>query len=293
MTSICHLPMKTHHIAIAAALLLALVSCRQGNTSTSNSVTIDTNVEEEFIAFQTELQELYYKDQQAISAAFDDGDEARAMELSAERDKAVSDLCMSYFEKHSNDQVGLLALSIYIQTNDGLGSEEMEALISRAGDALREDESLQEMLAARKAAESSSEGCAFIDIEGCNLDGAPVRLSDFAGRGGYVLVDFWASWCGPCMNAIPTLKSLQSRYGGKGLKIVGVNCWEEEAGNGPAAAKERKMTWPVIFADDSAANMYGIQAIPTLILIAPDGTIARRIVGEAEVVAAVEAAFAN
>ena len=106
-------------------------------------------------------------------------------------------------------------------------------------------------------------------------------LSEFAGKGSYVLMDFWASWCGPCMQAIPNLRAFKEKYASKGLKLVGVNVWDSSLEKGVACAKDKEMDCDIIFtSDNKAAETYGVDGIPTLILIAPDGTIVERLLGE-------------
>ena len=83
------------------------------------------------------------------------------------------------------------------------------------------------------------------------------------------------------MQAISKLRDYKELYSSKGLRIVGVNVWESDPAKGIACAKEKEMDWDIIFTSDhTATENYGVEGIPTLILIAPDGTIAERFLGE-------------
>ena len=94
--------------------------------------------------------------------------------------------------------------------------------------------------------------------------------------GHYTLVDFWASWCGPCRREIPVIKELLNEYGPKGLDVVGVAVWDQVPET-KKAMDELGITWPVIMdAKTIPTDMYGILGIPTIILIGPDGTILSR-----------------
>ncbi len=128
-------------------------------------------------------------------------------------------------------------------------------------------------------AAATQAGKMFVDFSGFALDGTVSRLSDYVGKGKYVLVDFWASWCGPCKGEIPSLIELQNRFGGEKFTVLGVNVWDEEA-KFRAALTEEGITYPQIFIPrdnkDNATELYGINGIPQIILFAPDGTIVQR-----------------
>ncbi len=128
-------------------------------------------------------------------------------------------------------------------------------------------------------AEATQPGKMFVDFGGLTVDGKPSRLSDYVGKGKYVLVDFWASWCGPCKGEIPNLIELQNKYGGDKFTVLGVNVWDEEA-KFKSALQAEGITYPQIFIPrdnkDNATGLYGIKGIPQIILFAPDGTILKR-----------------
>ena len=128
-------------------------------------------------------------------------------------------------------------------------------------------------------AEATQAGKMFVDFKGFTVDGAASKLSDYVGKGKYVLVDFWASWCGPCKGEIPNLIELQNKFAGENFTVLGVNVWDEEE-KFKAALTEEGITYPQIFIprnnEDNATELYGIQGIPQIILFAPDGTIVKR-----------------
>ena len=128
-------------------------------------------------------------------------------------------------------------------------------------------------------AAATQAGKMFVDFGGFTVDGKPSKLSDYVGKGKYVLVDFWASWCGPCKGEIPNLIELQNRYGGEKFTVLGVNVWDEEA-KFKAALTEEGITYPQIYIPrdnkDNATELYGINGIPQIILFGPDGTILKR-----------------
>ena len=140
-------------------------------------------------------------------------------------------------------------------------------------------------------AAATQAGKMFVDFSGFSVDGAVSKLSDYVGKGKYVLVDFWASWCGPCKGEIPNLIELQNRFGGDKFMVLGVNVWDEEE-KFKAAIPAEGITYPQIYIPrdnkDNATEMYGIKGIPQIILFAPDGTIVQRDLRGSEMKALVE-----
>lgn len=110
------------------------------------------------------------------------------------------------------------------------------------------------------------------DFELKTLDGEKVRLADY--RGKQVLLNFWASWCGPCRRELPTVSKLYDEYKDKGLVVLGVN----DEGKGPARqyVKEAGLSFPTL--DDSglkAHRLYRVRSIPTVFLIDGQGKVVR------------------
>lgn len=107
------------------------------------------------------------------------------------------------------------------------------------------------------------------------LDGGEMTLSEL--RGKPVLVDFWATWCGPCEETIPVLVEFQRKYGER-VGVLGISVdWEREAV--APFAREHRMNYPVLFGDESLAMQYGAPGFPTLFVVDAQGQIVEAHVG--------------
>lgn len=140
---------------------------------------------------------------------------------------------------------------------------------------LKKYQRVQKLLASAEAKERTTPGHKFVDFTVTN-DSVTQNLSDYVGKGKYVLVDFWASWCGPCIRETKVIKEILKEFGPKGLEALGVAVWDEPQ-NTLRAVEQHQLPWPQILNTQSVAtDLYGIPAIPCIILFGPDGTIISR-----------------
>ena len=186
----------------------------------------------------------------------------------------IKPLAEADLKEHPNDAIGLIALQNLLGMED-VNVAKAEALLQQAGDRLRAEESITKMVARLRRVEATQAGAQFVDFEGVDDANKAVRLSDYVGKGHYVLVDFWASWCGPCRREIGHLKKVRDAYTDKGLVILGTVVWDEMEDH-LKAMKELEITWPQIFNKTEATELYGIAGIPQIILFDPAGKIVAR-----------------
>ncbi len=107
-----------------------------------------------------------------------------------------------------------------------------------------------------------------------DLDGNPVSLADY--RGKLVLLDFWATWCGPCITELPNIKEVYEKYHDKGFEIIGISLDTNEAAL-RTFLKENRLPWRQVFdgevRDTSLAQQYGVRGIPAQFLMDREGTV--------------------
>ncbi len=104
-----------------------------------------------------------------------------------------------------------------------------------------------------------------------NRNGENIRLSDHLGE--VVMINFWASWCGPCRQEMPLLEDLHNKYQMMGFTLLGVNV-DEERENAEKLLEQIPVSFPVLFdADSAVSRLYSVKAMPTTILIDRDGQL--------------------
>lgn len=126
------------------------------------------------------------------------------------------------------------------------------------------------------AIEKRHPGKQYSDLVMPDMTGKTVKLSDYVGKGKYVLIDFWASWCGPCRQEMPNVVEAYNKYKGKNFEIVGIS-FDENKASWTAAVKSLGMTWPQMSDlkgwHSVGASTYGINSIPANVLVDPKGKI--------------------
>ena len=182
--------------------------------------------------------------------------------------KDVKTICLEALNLNKDNYVAISAID---NLQYLLDDNQLDSVLAVVGPTVAQAGTLKNLKQAVTARKATLEGAKFTDFE---VDGK--KFSDYVGKGKYVLVDFWASWCGPCKAEVPNLKNVYQKYAGKEFDILGVAVWDKEKDT-QKAINDLGLPWnQIINAQSIPTDLYGIQGIPHIILFGPDGTIVKR-----------------
>ena len=209
----------------------------------------------------------YYEDRSAltkeeVNTAIDAIDAAKAAERS---------FLKGFITRNGDNAAGVKALR---ETLSLFSKTEIERLVDALSQPMKTTPLGQATVLKADTVKASAVGAQFVDVEMADSNGQKHRLSEYLGRGNYTLLEFWASWCGPCRASIPHLKELYAQYHPQGFDIVSVsvdydnNAWHK-------ALDKEQMAWTQLVVTNGVEihNQYNFFYIPYCVLIGPRGDI--------------------
>ena len=245
--------------------------------------TPNNNAYESFMSDMKALEEEYAEI--ARNAQNPDLTEAQRAEVKAQ----MSSFEEKYYQAIKNsiaDNVGN-DFGLYNLTNSYYyyAPEELASVLEGYIAAFPNNARLQQLKKHNDLSLETSVGKQFKDFEMADVDGNMHKISEYVSANKVTLIDFWASWCGPCRAEMPAVKAAYEAYKGKGFGIVGVSL-DNNKDAWTASIKNLGMEWAQISDlkgwNCEGAKLYGVNSIPATVLVAQDGTIlARNLRGEA------------
>jgi peroxiredoxin len=198
--------------------------------------------------------------------------------------KAFDELSAKYAEDKSEAaaMIPIMKAMLYVQVfeNYEAGIAILEKAAANFGgtpSAARIAEMIERLKKIAAAEAVTAVGKEFAPFKETATDGTVVDLSAY--RGKVVLVDFWATWCGPCVAELPHVKEAYSKYHAQGFEVIGISL-DSQAEQLAAFTKERQMPWPQLFDgkgfEGKVPQAYGIWRLPSTFLLNRDGKIAAK-----------------
>ncbi len=270
----------------AAALMIAAAGCK--GVSEEQKLA-------DYQAGNEKFMEEYRASSEKIQSDSKLSDEQKEADLEKLYNESVDKYVSERFDILKKEPSGQLAVAVISDIWNMLEAEQQEEALGLLEGEAAQDSTVLKYKAVVDAKKSTSAGKAFTDFTVIQDPSGPerstVKFSDYVGKGKYVLVDFWASWCGPCKREIPNIAAVYDKYKGDDFDVLSVAVWDKPADT-KAAAVEHGVVWSqIINAQRIPTDIYGIQGIPHIMLIGPDGVIIKRDLRGADIEKAVAEAL--
>ncbi|MGL5980692.1 MAG: redoxin domain-containing protein [Phocaeicola sp.] len=246
----------------------------KSNVSGTPNNQIYSNFKTIFADLQNSINSEYQKIKNDTSLT--EKERESAMTLVEKRNQSGMNLIFDLLKKNMTNPVGVFLLPQYASAFE---LEKQKELVNLIPNTYKENDRIKRLLNRIETTEKTAIGKKYMDFAMRTPKGNLVKLSDFVSQNKYTLIDFWASWCGPCRTEMPHVAAAYKKYKEKGLGIVGVSLDKDEK-KWKESIVSLNMTW-IQMSDLAgwnceAAKMYGVNSIPSTLLINQEGIIVAR-----------------
>ena len=263
--------MKNKLIISLAIAVISVIACGQ-------------TPEERVKAYEEAHEAMMQEYKQTMDSLSNDQEKAQA--FYDDFVKRYIDFNLTAAKKNPDNEV---AVQVLMNLRGLIEDDQVSAIISKMTEEMLANETVANLKKGLDARIATAEGQPFVDFTVNSCVGqtksipaepiyADVKLSDYVGKGKYILLDFWSPWCGPCRREMPNIKAVYDKYKGDKFDVVSIAVWERQPVEVTIeTAAKLEMTWNQINnGKREPAELYGVEGIPHLILFGPDGTILKR-----------------
>ena len=210
-------------------------------------------------------------------STIDEIEQQKGMEQIEKLNKRFSAFVIKTTEKNIDNEFGYFLLTYYPE--ELIDNETRVKLIDKLPEDKQKRPVIQEMMAAMQQAAESAEGMNIKDFTLPGIDGTPVSLMNEVAKNKITVIDFWASWCGPCRQDMPFMVELYGKYKDKGLGIIGISL-DEDSDAWKAVTQQLNIPWPQMSDlkgwDNAVAQYFCVNSIPHTIIVDQQGKILLR-----------------
>ena len=204
-------------------------------------------------------------------------EQAKAMAQISKLNQRFNNIVLSVAEKNIKNELGYFLLTFYPE--EIIPNKDRLRLIQMLPSEFRQRDAVKQMEQLIKNAAKTEEGAVIGDFTMNTLDGAPISVMSEVKKNRITVLDFWASWCGPCRQEMPLMIDIYKKYKDQGLGIVGISL-DEDADAWKQATDQLGIAWPQMSDlkgwENAAAQMFNITSIPHTIVLDQNGKILRR-----------------